>query len=197
MNAKNISALVTAALLAGCVTATVNRPAVVAAPRATQVARLAPDVTPDVSPDINRVYLYAQRGQSDAQQDRDRFECFNWAQQQTGFDPSRHAAPSAYREQLVPASFDGATVVRGTLMGAAIGAAVANPWDRGGGAVVGAITGTALGAIEANAEAHAQASAIKTAHRQEAPARSSYEQQAAENRRAMSACLEGRGYVVK
>jgi hypothetical protein len=189
MNANNVSVLVTAALLAGCVTATVNRPAVVAAPHSTAATIVATDVTPDVT----RVYSYAQRGQSDTQQDRDRFECFNWAQQQTGFDPSRHSAPAAYREQLVPARFDGATVVGGTLMGAAIGAAVANPRDRGAGAVVGAITGTALGAITANAEA----STIKTAHRQEAPAHSSYEQQAAENRRAMSACLEGRGYVVK
>jgi hypothetical protein len=193
MNTKNISALVTAALLSGCVTATVNRPAAVATPHSTQAVSLAPDASPDVSTNVTRVYTYAQRGQSDAQQDRDRFECFNWAQQQTGFDPSRQAAPSAYKEQLVPARFDGATVVRGTLMGAAIGAAVANPWDRGAGAAVGAITGTALGAIAANAEA----SAIKTAHRQESPARSSYEQQAAEHRRAMSACLEGRGYVVK
>jgi hypothetical protein len=178
MNTKSIPALVAAALLAGCATA----------PAPTSVAAPAPPAPAN----LTQVYFYAQRGQSQAQQDRDRYECFNWAAQQTGFDPSRRAAPADQRA-LVPVQADGATVVGGALMGAAIGATVSNPWHRDEGAVVGAIAGTALGALAANS----QANAINAAQKQVTPARSSYEQQAAEYRRAMSACLEGRGYVVK
>jgi len=179
MNTKNVSALVAAALLAGCATAP--------APQASPVATVAPAPT-----NLTQVYFYAQRGQSQAQQDRDRYECFNWATQQTGFDPSRRAVPADHR-QAAPVQANGATVVGGALMGAALGAAVSDPWHRDDGAVVGAIAGTALGALAATSEANA----INAAQKQVSPARGNYEQQAAEYRRAMSACLEGRGYVVK
>ena len=36
-------------------------------------------------------YIYPSKGQSQEQQERDKFECYNWARQQTGFDPT---APS-------------------------------------------------------------------------------------------------------
>lgn len=40
------------------------------------------------------------KGQSQAQQERDRYECFQWAIQKTGFDPSRPRNPpvGAYEE---------------------------------------------------------------------------------------------------
>ncbi|MEO8306508.1 MAG: glycine zipper family protein [Pseudomonadota bacterium] len=177
MNTKSLCALVAAALLAGCETAPAPRPA------AHSVA---------VPGNLTQVYFYAQRGQSQSQQDRDHYECFNWAVQQTGYDPSRRAAPADHPRQI-PVQANGATVVGGTLMGAAIGAAVSDPWHRGEGAAVGAIAGTALGALAASS----QANAINTAQKQVPAARAGYEQQAAQHRRAMSACLEGRGYVVK
>ena len=182
MNTKCASVLVAAALIAGCASTPAPQPATVAAP-----VSAAPNTS------ITQVYFYAQRGQSQAQQDRDRYECFNWSVQQTGFDPSRRSVPADHSKPLVPVNNTGATVVGGALMGAAIGAAVSNPWERDEGAVIGAIAGTALGAVAANA----QTSATHAVHKQATPARSSYEQQAAEYRRAMSACLEGRGYVVK
>jgi hypothetical protein len=181
MNTKSIPALVSAALLAGCATTTT-----------TTTTAIAPVATAPDAASLTRVYFYAQNGQSEARQDRDRFECFNWAVEKTGFDPSRRALPPERREQVVPVAHPGATVLAGTVTGALIGAAVSNPWDRGEGAAIGAIAGTALGSIAASSEAKA----IRTAHAQ-MPARSGYEQQAAGFRRAMSACLEGRGYVVK
>jgi hypothetical protein len=185
MNTKNVSALVAAALLAGCAAAPAPQSAPVAA------------AVPPAPANLTQVYFYAQRGQSQAQQDRDRYECFNWSVQQTGFDPSRRAVPAEHRQPLVPVDNTGPAVVGGALMGAAIGAAVANPWERGEGAAIGAIAGTALGALAATAQNSANASAAQAAQKQVSPARGSYEQQAAEYRRAMSACLEGRGYVVK
>jgi hypothetical protein len=38
------------------------------------------------------IYAYPAKGQSQAQQDRDRYECHSWAVKQTGFDPSRAQA---------------------------------------------------------------------------------------------------------
>ena len=35
------------------------------------------------------IYVYPAKGQSQEQQDRDRYECHSWAVKQTGFDPSR------------------------------------------------------------------------------------------------------------
>ena len=176
MNTKTLSALVYATLLTACATAPASK-----SPAAVSVA-------PAYAPaHLSRVYLYARRGQSIEQQDRDRYECFNWAAQQTGFDPSRRA-PLDDRDQIQPAQSAGGTILAGTVTGALVGAAVSDPWDRGEGAVIGAVAGTALGAVAANAEAKA----IRTAQHPANP-----EQQAAEHRRAMSACLEGRGYVVK
>ena len=179
MNTKTLSALVSATLLTACATAPASRPSAVAAASATVPAHL------------SRYFLYAQRGQTAELQDRDRFECFNWASQQTGFDPSRRALPREEGE-AGPVQPAGGTILAGTVTGALVGAAVSDPWDREEGAVIGAVAGTALGAVAASAEAKA----IRTAH-QQPTARSSHEHQAAEHRRAMSACLEGRGYVVK
>src|SRR6516164_8225587 len=35
----------------------------------------------------DNIYVYPARGQSQAQQQRDRYECHSWAVRQTGFDP--------------------------------------------------------------------------------------------------------------
>lgn len=41
------------------------------------------------SPPIgSNMFIYPNKGQTQAQQDRDRFECHDWAVKQTGFDPS-------------------------------------------------------------------------------------------------------------
>lgn len=39
------------------------------------------------------VYIYPQKGQSQQQQEKDKYECYSWAKQQTGFDPV--ASPQA------------------------------------------------------------------------------------------------------
>ena len=36
-----------------------------------------------------QMFIYPKNGQSQHQEDKDRFECHSWAIQQTGFDPSR------------------------------------------------------------------------------------------------------------
>jgi hypothetical protein len=78
-----------------------------------------------------------------------------------------------------------------------LGAAVSDPWDRGEGALIGAVAGTVIGVVAESAQKPVlQQVATPSARGYNGPA-SGYERQAAGFQRAMSACLEGRGYAVK
>ena len=53
------------------------------------------------SADAQELYIYPSKGQSQAQQDKDRYECHTWAVQQTGFDPSKpQTMPSNTRRPI-------------------------------------------------------------------------------------------------
>jgi len=59
-------------------------------------------------------YIYPSQGQSQEQQNRDRFECYNWAVQQSGFDPttpSYASTPPPGREAPQGGSYAGAPQV--------------------------------------------------------------------------------------
>src|ERR671914_599777 len=88
-------------------------------------------------------FIYPSQGQSPEQQQRDRYECHNWAVQQTGFDPSMSQGAMA----PAPAP-QGGGVLRGGTRGAALGAvggAIAG--DAGKGAAIGAATGGLFGGM--------------------------------------------------
>jgi hypothetical protein len=143
------------------------------------------------------IYVYPTKGQSDAQLDRDRYECHNWAFKQTGFDPSAPRLAPHQQVQVVAMPVDHSNAVNGAVAGAVIGGAVSRPHDAGRGVVVGAIAGAVLGAASDSARAREAAgnSSRPTAAEQVEQAR--LEKQAYDYRRAISACLEGRGYTVK
>jgi hypothetical protein len=140
-----------------------------------------------------RVYFYPQRDQSPEQQDRDRYECYTWAVRQTGFDPSRRGVPPEQLQAAVPQP-SGAAALGGAAVGAVLGAAVSGPGHAGGGAIIGAVTGGLLGAAS---EQSAQDEAERYNRVQQRRYNRGYGRELAEHRRAMSACLEGRGYTVK
>ncbi len=155
-----------------------------------------PDRRPAPEPQVNlaKVYFYPTQGQTEDQQDRDRYECHSWGVRQTGFDPSRHLAPGDERGAVVPARSPGQTIGTAAVVGAVIGAVAAGRGDTAEGAVVGAMAGTVLGSAAANAE---QQQARRVEQSRDWRAANRYQKQAGEFRRAMSACLEGRGYSVK
>src|SRR5215471_14570943 len=62
------------------------------------------------------LYVYPSKGQSQAQQDRDKYECHSWAVGQSGFDPSKAQTTSSSQQQ--PQGH----VARGAARGAALGA---------------------------------------------------------------------------
>lgn len=156
-----------------------------------------PDPLPPEPVVSTQVFVYPTQSQSDAQLDRDRYECNSWAVRQTGFDPSLPSVAPHQRTQIVSVAPQGSDVLPGAATGAIIGAAVSRPRAAGEGAIIGAIAGTLLGAASDQARQQ-QAAAInqRLAARDYAGA-SSYEARAANFRRALTACLEGRGYTVK
>ena len=50
------------------------------------------------------VFIYPAKGQNQAQQDKDRYECHSWAVQQTGFDPSKPQSANSQSASQRPSS---------------------------------------------------------------------------------------------
>ena len=133
-------------------------------PRRTVVA------TEPVAP---RIMVYPAQGQSPEQLERDRYECHVWAVQQTGFDPSRPGLPPGERVVVEPANPPGS-----------------GPRDAGFGAVFGGVTGAAIGAssdVNAQAQANAEQARLDQGYARTQAGADNY-------RRAISACLDARGY---
>ncbi len=176
LGARTAALLLAGGLLSACATA--------------PPPRRAPPPPPPVD---TTVYAYPLHGQSAEQLDRDRYECYVWAKQQTGFDPSGPNVPAQARVRVVSGPPPGTGTAVGAVTGAVIGAAVSSPWDRGFGAIAGALIGGAIGssADAANAERSREAVVYDRAQMRQ------IEHDAANYRRALSACLEGRGYSVR
>jgi hypothetical protein len=94
------------------------------------------------------IYIYPAKGQSQSQQDRDRYECHSWAVKQTGFDPSRsQAVASDTRPAPSQPPPPQGHVVKGAARGAALGAVGgAITGNAGKGAAAGAAMGGLAGA---------------------------------------------------
>jgi hypothetical protein len=133
------------------------------------------------------LYVYPKNGQSAEQTDKDKYECYNWAKNDTGFDPmaaptTTTAKPAGSKKQY--------TAVKGGLGGAAIGGLLSGKK----GAKKGALAGGLLGGVSQyshNKQVESQRQQWKD---QEA---ANYATNRNNYNRAYAACLEGRGYSVK
>jgi hypothetical protein len=138
------------------------------------------------------VFIYPNKGQSQKQQDKDKYECYNWAKQQTGFDPM--AQPTATAPPPTQEASRGG-VVRGAGRGALVGvAAGAIGGDAGKGAAIGAVAGGLLGGMRRRDQARQEAQAQDQWANQQA---ANYQHNRSNYNRAFSSCMEGRGYTVK
>jgi len=148
-------------------------------------------------PPVQEAYFYPAQGQSPAQVDRDRFECHEWAVKQSNYDPSLPQPATAVRAAHVVDTAPVRDTAVGAVAGAAIGAAVSEPWRAGQGAAIGAVAGALIGATgdAARSEAIQQANAANDARAQQ---RVSAQGAGYDNyRRALNACGSGRGYEVR
>lgn len=136
--------------------------------------------------------IYPAKGQSDQQQEKDKFECYGFAKQQSGFDPmalpTTSTAPPAKEAKQGGV---GRGAVGGGLGGALIGAIAG---DTKKGAAIGAVGGGLVGGMRSSEQ-----------KQRETHNRNQWEQQESQNyannrnnyNRAYAACLEGRGYTVR
>ncbi|HET9391381.1 MAG TPA: hypothetical protein VFO44_17165 [Steroidobacteraceae bacterium] len=116
---------------------------------------------------------------------------------QTNFDPSAPGTPPHDRVVVASGPPPGTNTAIGAVAGAVLGAVIAGPRNAGFGAVAGGVTGAAIGSTGDAANAQAQAAQVQQARVQDARAAAVIDQKASNYRRAISACLEGRGYSVK
>jgi hypothetical protein len=182
--AKGILFASALALLAGCV----ETPP----PRTYRAAPPPPPPRPNTE-----VYAYPTQGQTPEQTDRDRYDCHEWAVKQSNFDPSAPGTPPHDRVVVASGPPPGTNTAIGAVAGAVLGAVIAGPRDSGFGAVAGGITGAAIGSTGDAANAQAQQQQIQAVRAQDARQAAAMDQKASNYRRAISACLEGRGYSVK
>ena len=180
VNLRFAMPLAASVFLAACVVAPPPRTVRVASP------------TPPPAP----VYVYPAQGQSPEQTDRDKYDCHMWAVQQTGVDPSRPGASTYERVVVQPAPAPGSGTVAGAIGGAILGSIIAGPRAAGAGFILGGATGAVVGsAAEASATANAEAQAQQTQDQVNANAAQA-RARADSYRRAVGACLQGRGYTV-
>jgi outer membrane lipoprotein SlyB len=161
--------------------------------------REVPSASPSPSPraPITQIYFYPKQGQTTEQQSRDHYECYNWAMKQTGFDPSQSSIPSERRVKVVPMPPPGHDTIALAIAGAVLGALIGGPYHSGQGALIGAGSGALIGAAsEASKQQYAEQMEEAYARNDQA-LDTRYEGKARDFRRAMSACLEGRGYSVQ
>ena len=147
------------------------------------------------------VYAYPLAGQSAQQQGRDKFECHNWAVNETGVDP--HAAPlaSEHRNSASSKGFLGIGGGRNALGGqgnilsdaatgaglGALGGAIAG--DAGEGALIGAGASALLGGILRSQNA-------SETHRDPHSTELQRQRRLDDYRRAYGTCMSARNYRV-
>jgi len=146
---------------------------------------------------LSQVYFYPKTGQTTAQQSRDHYECYNWAIKQTGFDPGQSPFSPEDRVRIVPVPPPGHDTATMAVVGAVLGALLSGPRHAGHGALIGAAGGAIAGAAS-DASRQEEARRMEEAYARQDQARTVQEEvRALDFRRAMGACLEGRGYSVK
>ena len=135
--------------------------------------------------------VYPAKGQSNEQMEKDKYECYNWAKQQSGFDPMQvptaTSAPPPQQDEG-PGVVGGAA--RGGLGGLAVGAIAG---DASQGAAIGAVAGGLFGGLRNNDRRRSNEQQQQQWENQQA---NNYVNQRNKYNRAYGACLEGRGYTV-
>jgi hypothetical protein len=134
--------------------------------------------------DLSKLQVIPQRGQSADQARRDRYECHNWAVAQTGESPISapardHAEPSSEEKHAERVN----RVLSGVMIGAGLGGLVSATQneDPANGILAGAAVGAAIGAATGREK--------EPKEQPKAAGPSNY-------LRALTACMEGRGYSV-
>jgi hypothetical protein len=148
------------------------------------------------------VQVFPAQGQSSSRQSTDEAECYKWAVSNTGVDPfelqkaSQQQAQQAEAAKQEAAGAGKGKGARGAVAGAAAGALIGEiaSNDAGKGAAIGATVGVLAGRRRGRA---ASAQAQQQVDQQAQQTQQAIAEQQAGFRKAFSACLEAKHYVVK
>jgi hypothetical protein len=135
--------------------------------------------------------IFPAKGQSQEQTEKDKFSCYQWAKNETGFDPMQTPTASAPAPQQ-QAGRGGA--LKGAAVGAGAGALIKRDDSRSKGAGTGALIGGALGAVSQSRQNRRDQQAKQQWEQQQA---NEYAQKRSAYNRAFAACMEPKGYTVK
>lgn len=139
-------------------------------------------------------FVYPANGQSQEQTEQDKFQCYNWAKNESGFDPM--ALPTASSPPPRSDTPQGTGVGGGAVRGAAAGAIIGQIADgkAGEGAAIGAIAGGLFGGARRSRQHQSDQAQRQQWEQQQA---NQYAQARSQYNRAYVACLEARGYSVR
>lgn len=149
-------------------------------------------LAPSAAPLAQEMFAYPTKGQSQEQQDQDKFACYNWAKQQSGFDPMAvptTTAPAPTDKSTGPGALGGAAIGAGA---GAIGGAILGG-KAGTGALLGGGLGGILGGLSSSSQHEKNNKKRNDWERQQT---AQYAQQRGNYDRAYAACMSGRGYTV-
>ncbi len=135
--------------------------------------------------------IYPAKGQSQEQMEKEKFECYTWAKQQTGFDPMQ--VPTASTPPPQEQAGQGGAL-KGAAVGAGAGALIKRDGSRSKGAGTGAVVGGVLGGVRQSRQRSQDQQARQQWEQQQA---NEYAQKRNTYNRAYSGCMEGKGYTVK
>ena len=159
-------------------------------------------------------FIYPSKGQTPQQEQKDKNECYDWASQQTGFDPAQEladqqAAAARARQQSQQAQQTALQQMESTqgqgAGGAAVGAAggaifgaIAGNAGRGAaiGSAVGLLAGWHLRRAEEIAAENQQLQTQQQIAAQSAQQLAVSQQKLANYNLAFKTCMQGRGYTL-
>lgn len=148
-------------------------------------------------PPLTQLYFYPKSGQTNEQQSRDHYECYNWAVQQTGFDPGQSEIPQNQRVRVVPMPPPGHDTATLAIAGAVLGALIGGPRHAAQGALIGASSGAIAGAASDSARMESARQQEEAYNARNRARDAQLDAKVDGFRRAMTACMEGRGYSVR
>ncbi len=135
--------------------------------------------------------IFPAQGQSNEQMEQDKYTCYQWAKNETGFDPMEvPKASTPPPEQTAK----GGGAVKGAAVGAGAGSLIKSGGSRSKGAAYGALAGGLLGGARTQSQRRNDAQASQQWEQEQAR---EYAHKRNTYNRAFSACLESKGYTVR
>ncbi len=139
------------------------------------------------------MFVYPNEDQTADQQKQDEFNCYNWAKDNTGFDPmAPPTATSRPPEKEAQRGGAGRGAVRGLALGTAVGAIKGSGGKQA--RATGAAVGGLFGGMRRQDQKRSEAAAQKSWEDEQV---ATYRRNRTNYNRAYAACLEGRGYTVR